>query len=149
MNEITGRLDDLRTEISALEETLRSLRAECGARALASAALGDDEPFAELRKEHAEVDARAAAIADTRERIDVISARFDELDSERQSLERERREITSDVDPLYEKVGEAAFEVYRGNPLIDEECAEIFATALERTQTIRDLETELEQQHPC
>jgi chromosome segregation ATPase len=145
MNELNGRLDDLRGEIASLAQTLRSLRAECGARALANPNLSDSKPISALRKEHDRIDAQAAEIAESRGRIDAISARFDELSSQRQSLERERREVTGDLNPLYEQVGEAAFEVYRGNPLIDEECAEIFATAVERTQAIKEFEAELEQ----
>ena len=145
MNEFNGRLDDLRGDITALAETLRSLRAECGARALANPTLSASKSIAPLRKEHEKIDTEAAEIGESRGRIEAISARFDELSSQRQSLERERREATGDLEPLYEQVGEAAFEVYRANPLIDEECAGIFATAVERTQAIKELEAELEQ----
>jgi chromosome segregation ATPase len=144
MKEFRIRLGDLRDEIAATKASLTALRAECGEHALALG-LPSSKPFSTLRSEHDKIVRQQSALVEQRDRIKAISERFTALNEERQTLERARRELTNDLTPLYQQVGEAAYSVYRDNPLIDEECAAIFAPAGQRYQIIKDLSSEIAQ----
>lgn len=61
------------------------------------------------------------------------------------TLTEERADLTRQSEAEFTTVGECSFAVFRDNPLVDQEYADIFAPLLENYELLRDLDKQIEE----
>ena len=123
---------------------LKELLTEIGKHLVDAQRLPDDEPFADLLSQQGSAQATISELEATRDRIVSITQRTDEIQRTLADIGQRRKAIDSDLEPQYREIGAQAFRVFRDNPLIDQEYADIFTPLLESHEEARRLERELE-----
>jgi len=145
MSAFTDKRAEVQSELSSLSGELEQQLAEAGAALLESGILPDEEPYATLVSEEAQASARVRETQAKRERIVSIGERLGEIESTVAELQKRGNEISGELAPHYQTIGENAFRVFRDNPLIDQEYADIFTPVLNAAEELRGTRSELEQ----
>ncbi len=145
MSAFTEKRAEVQADLSSLAKKLEQQLAEAGAALLESGILPNEEPYATLISEEEQASARMHEMQAKRERIVAIGERLTEIESKIDELQKRRNEISGELAPHYQTIGENAFRVYRDNPLIDQEYADIFTPVLNAAEEIRGTRSELEQ----
>ena len=145
MSAFTDKRAEVQSELSSLSEELEQQLAEAGAALLASGLLPAEEPYATLVSEVEQATARVQEMQEKRERIVAIGERLAQIESSVAELQKRGNEISGELAPHYHTIGENAFRVFRDNPLIDQEYADIFTPVLNAAEEIRGTRSELEQ----
>ena len=143
MSAFTQKRTEIQAELTSLSRNLQGLLADAGARIARSESLPDEEPYTTLTARDAELAARLQDVRSTRERIVAIGDRMGEVGRQRDELERRRKEIGSQLEPHYQTIGENAFRVFRDNPLVDQEYADIFTPVLDAHEELKQARDEL------
>ncbi len=131
-------------EIEQLTGELDEQFAAIGEQALADTCVPPDEPFPALLSREQELGERLRALVERKERAGAVLARVEALEDQKRGGEIEHKALLKELEPLFAPIGEQAFEIYRGNPLVDNEYAEIFAPLVEQTEGIKESEREVE-----
>ncbi|MFW5744314.1 MAG: hypothetical protein ACOC37_03480 [Spirochaetota bacterium] len=143
MSVFTEKRTEVQAELTSLSRKLQDLLAEAGTRIVRSESLPDEEPYTTLTARDAELAARLQDVRTTRERIVAIGDRMGEIGRQRDELEKRRKEIGSELEPHYQTIGENAFRVFRDNPLVDQEYADIFTPVLDAHEELKHARDEL------
>lgn len=144
MSAFTEKRTEVQAELADLSRELQDLLAEAGTRIVRSESLPDEEPYTTLAARDAELASRLGELETTRERIVAIGDRMGEVGRQRDELEKRRREIGSRLEPHYQTIGENAFRVFRDNPLVDQEYADIFTPVLDAHEELKQARNELD-----
>ncbi|MFW6313009.1 MAG: hypothetical protein ACOC2N_03910 [Spirochaetota bacterium] len=145
MSAFTDKRAEIQSELSSLAAELEQQLADAGAALLESGILPNEEPYASLVSEEAQASARVEEMQEKRARIVAIGERLAAIESAIQELEKRGKDISGELAPHYRTIGENAFRVFRDNPLIDQEYADIFTPVLNSAEEIRGTRSELEQ----
>ena len=141
-------MSDFRKLRSNAEQTRAELEAELHRlRSAAGEALLETHPDtveSTLYDREAELTEHIRATAATRERAVQLRDRIAELSARRDDAEAEYKRLTHDLEPLYAPVGSRAFVIYRDNPLVDQEYAEIFTPLVAVLEQVRESRREVE-----
>lgn len=143
MSAFTDRRAEVETRLTTLEQEVHRRLAEAGARLVAAGVLPQEEPYATSAERERSLGERVEELESTRERIVAIGERLAEIVSAREEREKRRRSIASEIEPHYATIGENAFRVFRDNPLVDQEYADIFTPVLDAHEEIKQLHGEL------
>ena len=144
MSVFTEKRSEVQAELTTLSRNIQDLLAEAGAHIVRSPSLPDEEPHATLTARDAELAARLAELRSTHDRIVAIGDRMGEIGRQRAELERRRKEIGDQLEPHYRTIGENAFRVFRDNPLVDQEYADIFTPVLDAHEELKRAREELD-----
>ena len=144
-----GELQQLRTTTERTIDQLKKEHTERAA-AVAEAALQQHdvpagEPFEALLRRETDHAEQLRDLVGRKERAQAILARVSDLDKQKKSLESEHKTLMRNLEPLFRPIGEHAFRVYRENPLVDQEYAEVFAPLVEQYELIKSSEREVGQ----
>ncbi len=150
MSAYTDKREEIQSELSFLEERLRAQLAAAGQAIVESDVVSgdethDDPPHVSLIASDAQIQARLRELQETRDRIVEIGSRLAEIKQAEDELEKRRKELGAELEPHYQAIGENAFRVYRNNPLVDQEYADIFTPVQEAHEEIRQTRADLEQ----
>ncbi len=142
-----GELQQLRTSTERTIDELQKERAERAA-AVAEAALKQHdvpsgEPFEQLLRKEREFADRLRNLVSRKEQAQAILGRVSELEEQKKALDGEHKALMRNLEPLFRPIGENAFRVYRENPLVDQEYAEVFAPLVEQYELIKSSEREV------
>ncbi|MFP4114598.1 MAG: hypothetical protein ACLFUA_09510 [Spirochaetales bacterium] len=144
MSAFTEKRAEVQAEYAALTRTLNDRLADAGNAIAASHALPNEEPYATLLARNDELSARIAERRATHDRIVAIGERLQEISSARSELQKRHKEIGAELDPHYRTIGENAFRVFRDNPLVDQEYAEIFTPLLDAHEELKQIRADLD-----
>lgn len=140
--ELIGKLS---SKISASEEEIRNLYIDIGDKL---SSLGQKNftstPIATLHKDAKKLQTSLKTYQKQIERIEEINQRIDEIRDERQALEENIKDIEKQNIPLYGRIGEAAFRVYRETPAQFHEYADIFSSVMEHKNEILQMERDID-----
>ncbi len=145
MSAFTDKREEIRSELSFLEERLRAQLAAAGQAIVESDRVVADAPPDPLIASDAQLGARLKELHDIRDRVVEIGSRLTEIKQAGDELDKRRKELGAQLEPHYQAIGENAFRVYRSNPLVDQEYADIFTPVQEAHEEIRQTKGELEQ----
>ena len=145
MSAFTDKREEIRSELSFLEERLRAQLAAAGQAIVESDRVVADAPPDPLIAADAQLRARLQELHDIRDRVVEIGNRLAEIKQADDELDKRRKELGAQLEPHYQAIGENAFRVYRSNPLVDQEYADIFTPVQEAHEEIRQTKGELEQ----
>lgn len=145
MSAFTDKRAEVQAEYTALTRKLHEQLAVAGRLIVESGALPDEEPYATLIAHDAEISRRIDDLRRTHDRIVTIGERLQEIADARGELEKRHREIGNELDPHYQTIGENAFRVFRDNPLVDQEYAEIFTPLLDAYEELKQIRGDLSQ----
>lgn len=143
MSAFTEKRTKTQAELTAVSRTLQDHLVEAGARIVRSESLPNEEPYATLTARDAELAARLQELRSAHDRIVAIGDRLGELGRQRDELEKRRKEIAGQLEPHYRTIGENAFRVFRDNPLVDQEYADIFTPVLDAHEELKQAREEL------
>ncbi len=155
MSAYTDKRDEIKSELSFLDERLRAQLAAAGQAIVESdttpheashdEASHDEASYASLIASDAQIQSRLKELQKMRDRIVEIGNRLTEIKQADDELEKRRKELGAELEPHYEAIGENAFRVYRNNPLVDQEYADIFTPVQEAHEEIKQTRAELDQ----
>lgn len=143
MSAFTDKRAEVEARLTTLEQEVHRRLAEAGATLVDAGILPQEEPYATAVERERALDERVRTLESTRERIVAIGERLAEIASAREEREKRRRAIAAEIEPHYATIGENAFRVFRDNPLVDQEYADIFTPVLDAHEEIRQLHGEL------
>ncbi|MFW5688959.1 MAG: hypothetical protein ACOC1U_05230 [Spirochaetota bacterium] len=143
MSAFTDKRTSVERKIVELSRTLHKDLAEAGRRLVESGLLPSEEPYASLTRRERELSDEIEERTRTRDRIVAIGERLAEIETKRKELEDRIKEIGTGLEPHYRVIGENAFRVFRDNPLIDQEYADIFTPLLDANEEMRQMRSEL------
>ncbi len=144
MSAFSEKRQEAHAELSSLNQRRRAQLAAAGQAAVESGAVPAEEPFASLLAHDAELASRLKELRGTRERIVSVGERLVDIKTKTDRLDARRKEISNELEPHYQTIGENAFRVFRDNPLVDQEYADIFTPVLEAHEEIKQTRTEIE-----
>ena len=101
---------------------------------------------AETAEREAALSEQYAATESLRDRIKTIEKRLAKLQERETTLRAELRELSQDLDPIYAEIGRIAFDVYRMNPLVDQEYANLFSPLVEVHSEISGIDASIAEQ---
>jgi len=145
MSAFTDKRAQVQAELTSLTSQLHDRLAQAGAALIESGELPQEEPYLSLAEREQHASDEIAELTQTRERIVSIGERLAEIDRMVDEVEKRGKEIAAELDPHYQTIGEHAFRVFRDNPLIDQEYADIFTPVLNAAEELRQTRSELEQ----
>ncbi len=122
----------------------KTLLIDMGRALIEEGALPEKDPFPALVSEEGAAATAIAEIEGQRDRISSIVARLDGIKQTQNDMGQRQKAIDSELEPKYREIGTEAFRVFRDNPLIDQEYAEIFRALLESHEETRNLERDLQ-----
>jgi chromosome segregation ATPase len=122
----------------------RTLLAGIGRRLLETGTKSNDAAIVEALQRESESRSRLEEIERTRDRIAAIGDRVANIQKQQTALSERQKQIDAELEPQYRTIGEEAFRVFRDNPLIDQEYADIFTPLLELSEELRQLGREIE-----
>ena len=140
MSELEKQADALQERQDSLRAELHSVLADAGAHLLEKPGQVAGANLAQIRQREQEVTAQIQEVAATRDRICEIDDRLLIVNEQTAGIEKEIHQLSEDIDPIYEKIGRIAFDVYRGNPLVDQEYADIFSPLVEVNSELSGLD---------
>src|SRR6056297_2410004 len=108
MSAFTDKRAEVQSELSSLSEELEQQLAETGAALLDSGVLPGEEPYSTLVSEEEQATARILEMQEKRERIVAIGERLAEIESIFFDLQKPAYEISSELAPHYQTIGENA-----------------------------------------
>lgn len=110
---------------------LHAVLADAGSHLIEKPAQSPGADLAQTRKREREVAEQVQAVAAARDRIGEVGDRLLAVKERTSEIQSEIRRLSENMDPIYEEIGGIAFDVYRGNPLVDQEYADIFSALIE------------------
>ena len=125
---------------------LHAVLADAGSHLLEKPAQSPGADLAQIREREREVTEQIRAVEVARDRIGVIQDRLLAVKEQTSEIQSEIRRLSENMDPIYEEIGRLAFEVYRGNPLVDQEYADIFSALVEVNSELSGIETSIADQ---
>ncbi len=78
------------------------------------------------------------------EKINTIVSRQQQIENEIEKHQLEIEELDQSVAPMYEQIGEQAFEVYKQNPFVDQQFVDMFSDLVKNQEDIRDIDEQLD-----
>ena len=144
MSAFSEKRQEAHAELSTLNQRVRAQLAAAGQAAVESGTVPADEPFASLLAHDAEIVSRLRELRATRGRIASAGERLADIKTKTDRLDARRKEISSELEPHYQTIGENAFRVFHDNPLVDQEYADIFTPVLEAHEEIKQTRSEIE-----
>jgi hypothetical protein len=144
MSAFSEKRQEAHAELSTLNQRVRAQLAAAGQSAVESGTVPADEPFASLLAHDAEIVSRLRELRATRGRIASAGERLADIKTKTDRLDARRKEISSELEPHYQTIGENAFRVFHDNPLVDQEYADIFTPVLEAHEEIKLTRSEIE-----
>jgi chromosome segregation ATPase len=136
-------LQDLQDSLRA---ELHLVLAEAGSHLLQKPARIAGVDLSEIRQREKDVTAQVEEATKTRDRISEIEDRLVGAKEEAAALQADIRRLSEDIDPIYEEVGSIAFDVYRGNPLVDQEYADLFTPLVEVNSELSGIDAAMAEQ---
>lgn len=131
MSQLSDRVKDLKQRENELQKELHQLLSEAGTHMLKSPAEVEGADLAALRTQAKELKEQIQSVRNERDTIAATRDRIAETKAAGNELRSHIKELTDNLDPIYEEIGGLAFDVYRGNPLVDQEYADIFGPLVE------------------
>jgi hypothetical protein len=138
IREVTGVLSDTEDEIQRLTKTL-------GTRVVKLKKAQQPDGTESLLQEHKALTAQIDAAGDAIETLTTIDARQHEIQLEMKELRNEYEQLDKGLDPVFEQIGSVAFRLFKEHPLVDASYSNAFAGLAKYYDTVRSLESELEQ----
>jgi predicted nucleic acid-binding Zn-ribbon protein len=140
--ELIGKLS---SKISSNEEKIKNLYIDIGDKL---SSLGQknftNTPIATLYKDVKKMQTSLKTYQKQIERIEEITERIEEIRNERQALEENVADIEKQNIPLYGRIGETAFKVYKETPAQFHEYADIFSSVMEHKNEILQMERDID-----
>lgn len=143
MSAFTDKRVEVQATLASFERMIQDLLAEAGRMLVESGHLPAEEPYSSLLEADRRQIERIGTLRSTHERIVAIGERLAEIAKARAELEHRGRELGAELEPHYRTIGENAFRVFRDNPLIDQEYADIFTPVLDAAEEIKQSRSEL------
>ena len=144
MSAFTEKRSDVQTEHARLSREIHEQLAAAGKSLIESGVLPAEEPYRALLAREQDAAQQIDELTRTRDRIVEIGERTGSIEEQQQKLQKRRKEIGAELDPHYQTIGEQAYRVFRNNPLIDQEYADIFTPVLDAHEELRQLRGDLE-----
>lgn len=143
MSAFSEKRTEVRAEYAELTKKLHSRLAQAGQKIIESDVLPSEEPYATLTARDREISERIDELRRTHDRIVAVGQRMADIKRAREELEQRHKEIGNELAPHYQTIGENAFRVFRDNPLIDQEYADVFTPLLDAHEEIRQTRADL------
>jgi len=146
MSQLEKRAESLRERQNSLRTELHRVLAEAGAHLLKKPAKAESEHLTAIREPDQQVSEQMIALEAKRKRITEIEEKLQSVKTRTSELQSEIRGLSEDMNPIYEEIGTIAFDVYRGNPLVDQEYADIFSPLVEINSEISGIDAAIAEQ---
>ncbi|TVR34838.1 MAG: hypothetical protein EA404_02020 [Spirochaetaceae bacterium] len=78
------------------------------------------------------------------EKINAIVNRRQQIENDIEKHQLEIEELDQSVAPMYEQIGEQAFEVYKQNPFVDQQFVDMFSDLVKNQEDIREIDEQLD-----
>ena len=140
MSQFGERAQALHEHQDSLRAELHAVLADAGSHLLEKPAQSPGTDLAQIREREREVTEQVRAVEAARARIGEIQDRLLAAKEQGSEIQSEIRRLSENMDPIYEEIGRLAFEVYRGNPLVDQEYADIFSALVEVNSELSGIE---------
>ncbi len=124
----------------------RSILAEAGAHLIDHPDLLTADEQSETAEREAALSEQYSATESLRDHIKAIEKRLGKLNTKETELRDVLRELSQDLDPIYAEIGRIAFDVYRLNPLVDQEYANLFSHLVEVYSEISGIDASIAEQ---
>jgi len=147
MSQLSDRAKALKQREDRLRKELQQVLAEAGGHMLKSPAEIEGADLEALRSRARELKQQMDTVEADRDSISTAIERLEEIKSLEANISAGIKELTDNLDPIYEEIGRLAFEVYRGNPLVDEEYANIFAPLVEVHSELSGIDASIAEQN--
>ncbi len=131
MSQFGEQAEALREQQDSLRAELHAVLADAGSHLLEKPAQIPGADLAQPREREREVTEQVQAVEAARDRIGEVEDRLLAVKERTTEIQSEIRRLSENMDPIYEEIGGIAFDVYRGNPLVDQEYADIFSALVE------------------
>lgn len=142
MSAFTDRCDELEQQRGQLESALHRTLAQVAEQTVVETDVSGD-PYDELIQQLSEIESLQSSLAANRMRIGELVTRLTEIGADSDQLHSEMRKIADELEPIFTEIGSVAFAVYRDNPLVDQEYADIFAPLLEIHEALKDIDGQI------
>ena len=146
MSEFAERAKALGKRQDELRSRLQSVLAEAGAHLQSKPSSVPGADLAEIRARDKQVTEQVTATTKQQGRLKEIENRLREIRDQSTRVQAEIRALSDDAGPIYDEIGRMAFDVYRGNPLVDQEYADIFAPLVEVNGELSGIDAEIAEQ---
>jgi len=131
MSQFGEQAEALREQQDSLRAELHAVLADAGSHLLEKPAQIPGADLAQPREREREVTEQVQAVEAARDRIGEVEDRLLAVKERTTETQSEIRRLSENMDPIYEEIGGIAFDVYRGNPLVDQEYSDIFSALVE------------------
>lgn len=131
MSQFGERAEALREQQDSLRAELHAVLADAGSHLLEKPAQAPGADLVQTREREREVTEQVQAVEAARDRIGEVEDRLLAVKERTSEIQSEIRRLSENMDPIYEEIGGIAFDVYRGNPLVDQEYSDIFSALVE------------------
>ena len=78
------------------------------------------------------------------EKINTVLNRQQQIANDIEKHRLEIEELEQSVAPMYEQIGEQAFEIYKQNPFVDQQFVDMFSELVKNQEDIRDIDEQLD-----
>lgn len=146
MSKLGEQAAALQEREDALRKELHQVLAEAGTHLLSKPETVQGADLAGIRKREQDVSNQIREVEASSERIASIEARLAEIKKRKRELNAEIKELSENLDPIYEEIGRLAFDVYRNNPLVDQQYAEIFTPLVEVHSELMGIDASIAEQ---
>jgi uncharacterized protein YdcH (DUF465 family) len=150
MSQFSDRTDAVRSYLDSLRAELHATLAEAGAHLHSVSAGAEDSPASsrlpELIERENQVSEQIAETESARDRIQETENQIMESRERETDLKQQVRDLTEGLDQIYEEIGRIAFDVFRGNPLVDQEYAAIFSPLVEVNSELAGIDASIAEQ---
>lgn len=146
MSQFEERTRSAEERLERLRADQQEILAEAGAHLLEAPDALTDAAAAERAARARELEEQYHATDSLKTRIIAIDERLLKLQEDEAALRDGIRELSQDLDPIYEEIGRIAFNIYRGNPLVDQEYADIFSPMVEVNGEIAGIDAAVNEQ---
>ncbi len=150
MSQFGERADAVQGKLDSLRAELHMILAEAGSHlqgmdADAAAEAGGTK-LAELQQRERDVAAQILTVEAGRDRIREIEGQIAAAKARTSELRAEIKGLSENIEPIFEEIGQLAFDVYRGNPLVDQEYASIFSALVEVNSELSGIDASIADQ---
>ena len=78
------------------------------------------------------------------EKINAVLNRQQQIENDISKHQLEIEELDQSVAPMYQQIGEQAFEIYKQNPFVDQQFVDLFSDLVKNEEDIRDIDEQLD-----
>jgi len=126
-----------------MRAALHAVLADAGSHLLLKPVKAADASLGPIREKEREVSDQVRAVEASRARIGQIEDQLLVTKERSTEIQTEIRRLSENVDPIYQEIGRIAFDLYRGNPLVDQEYANIFSPLVEVNSELSGIDAAL------